>query len=253
MKLKRFLPLLLLATLLNNNPLSAQEPVNVAEAVRGDSAGTGFVADILHWYDAHMNYWAVAGLMTIESSFIPFPSEIVVPPAAYMAADGNMNVVLVVVFATLGSLIGAVINYVLSYYVGRPIVYKFADSRLGRMCLLSREKVEQAEKYFDKRGAVATLVGRLIPAIRQLISIPAGLSRMNFAKFALYTALGAGAWNIVLAALGYYLHAIVPKDQLQSALKEYETPIVVGICGVVALVVLIIIIKKVAKKSKNKE
>ena len=209
--------------------------------------------DFLYQLAEQLDYFYVTLLMAVESSFIPFPSEIVVPPAAYMAADGNMNVVLVVVFATLGSLIGAVINYVLSYYVGRPIVYKFADSRLGRMCLLSREKVEQAEKYFDKRGAVATLVGRLIPAIRQLIRIPAGLSRMNFAKFALYTALGAGAWNIVLAALGYYLHAIVPKDQLQSALKEYETPIVVGICGVVALVVLIIIIKKVAKKSKNKE
>ena len=116
------------------------------------------------------------------------------------------------------------------------------------MCLLSKDKIEQAEKYFDKRGAVATLVGRLIPAIRQLISIPAGLSRMNFAKFALYTALGAGAWNLVLAALGYYLHSIVPKDQLQSALKQYETPIVVGICGVVALVVIVLIIKKVAKK-----
>ena len=204
--------------------------------------------DFLYQLAEQLDYFYVTLLMAVESSFIPFPSEIVVPPAAYMAADGNMNVVLVVVFATLGSLIGAVINYVLSYYVGRPIVYKFADSRLGRMCLLSREKVEQAEKYFDKRGAVATLVGRLIPAIRQLISIPAGLSRMNFAKFALYTALGAGAWNIVLAALGYYLHAIVPKDQLQSALKEYETPIVVGICGVVALVVLIIIIKKVTKK-----
>ena len=197
--------------------------------------------DFLYQLAEQLDYFYVTLLMAVESSFIPFPREIVVPPAAYMAADGNMNVVLVVVFATLGSLIGAVINYVLSYYVGRPIVYKFADSRLGRMCLLSREKVEQAEKYFDKRGAVATLVGRLIPAIRQLISIPAGLSRMNFAKFALYT------------ALGYYLHAIVPKDQLQSALKEYETPIVVGICGVVALVVLIIIIKKVAKKSKNKE
>lgn len=204
--------------------------------------------DFLYQLAEQLDYFYVTLLMAVESSFIPFPSEIVVPPAAYMAADGNMNVVLVVVFATLGSLIGAVINYVLSYYVGRPIVYKFADSRLGRMCLLSREKVEQAEKYFDKRGAVATLVGRLIPAIRQLISIPAGLAKMNFAKFALYTALGAGAWNIVLAALGYYLHSIVPKDQLQSALKQYETPIVVGICGVVALVVIILIIKKVAKK-----
>lgn len=204
--------------------------------------------DFLYQLAEQLDYFYVTLLMAVESSFIPFPSEIVVPPAAYMAADGNMNVVLVVVFATLGSLIGAVINYVLSYYVGRPIVYKFAESRLGRMCLLSREKVEQAEKYFDKRGAVATLVGRLIPAIRQLISIPAGLAKMNFAKFALYTALGAGAWNIVLAALGYYLHSIVPKDQLQSALKQYETPIVVGICGVVALVVIVLIIKKVAKK-----
>ena len=204
--------------------------------------------DFLYQLAEQLDYFYVTLLMAVESSFIPFPSEIVVPPAAYMAADGNMNVVLVVMFATLGSLIGAVINYVLSYYVGRPIVYKFAESRLGRMCLLSKDKIEQAEKYFDKRGAVATLVGRLIPAIRQLISIPAGLSRMNFAKFALYTALGAGAWNIVLAALGYYLHSIVPKDQLQSALKQYETPIVVGICGVVALGVIVLIIKKVAKK-----
>lgn len=204
--------------------------------------------DFLYQLAEQLDYFYVTLLMAVESSFIPFPSEIVVPPAAYMAADGNMNVVLVVMFATLGSLIGAVINYVLSYYVGRPIVYKFAESRLGRMCLLSKDKIEQAEKYFDKRGAVATLVGRLIPAIRQLISIPAGLAKMNFAKFALYTALGAGAWNIVLAALGYYLHSIVPKDQLQSALKQYETPIVVGICGVVALVVIVLVIKKVAKK-----
>lgn len=204
--------------------------------------------DFLYQLAEQLDYFYVTLLMAVESSFIPFPSEIVVPPAAYMAADGNMNVVLVVMFATLGSLIGAVINYVLSYYVGRPIVYKFAESRLGRMCLLSKDKIEQAEKYFDKRGAVATLVGRLIPAIRQLISIPAGLAKMNFAKFALYTALGAGAWNIVLAALGYYLHSIVPKDQLQSALKQYETPIVVGICGVVALVVIVLVIKKVTKK-----
>ncbi len=204
--------------------------------------------DFLYQLAEQLDYFYVTLLMAVESSFIPFPSEIVVPPAAYMAADGNMNVVLVVMFATLGSLIGAVINYVLSYYVGRPIVYKFAESRLGRICLLSKDKIEQAEKYFDKRGAVATLVGRLIPAIRQLISIPAGLAKMNFAKFALYTALGAGAWNIVLAALGYYLHSIVPKDQLQSALKQYETPIVVGICGVVALVVIVLIIKKVTKK-----
>lgn len=205
--------------------------------------------DFFYTLAEQLDYFYVTLLMAVESSFIPFPSEIVVPPAAYMAAEGNMNVVLVVVFATLGSLIGAIVNYVLSYYIGRPIVYKFAESRLGRLCLLSKEKIEKAEAYFDKRGAVATLVGRLIPAIRQLISIPAGLAKMNFAKFALYTALGAGAWNIVLAALGYYLHSIVPKNQLQSALKQYETPIIIAICSIVALAIAVVIVKNRKKKS----
>ena len=131
----------------------------------------------------NLNYLSVTILMTIESSAIPFPSEVVVPPAGYMAAEGRMSVILVVIFATLGSIMGAVINYVVSVYVGRPIVYKFVDSRLGHLCLLNREKMERAEAYFNRRGAVATLIGRLLPGIRQLISIPAGLSRMNFGLF----------------------------------------------------------------------
>lgn len=205
--------------------------------------------DFFYHLAEQLDYFYVTLLMAVESSFIPFPSEIVVPPAAYMAAEGSMNVWLVIVFATLGSLIGATINYALSYYVGRPIVYRFAESRLGRLCLLNKEKIEKAEAYFDKRGAAATLVGRLVPAVRQLISIPAGLAKMNFAKFALYTAIGAGAWNAVLAALGYYLHSVVPKEQLQSALKEYERPIVIFIVAVLILALAYIIIKnKIAKK-----
>ena len=205
--------------------------------------------DFFYHLAEQLDYFYVTLLMAVESSFIPFPSEIVVPPAAYMAAEGSMNVWLVIVFATLGSLIGATVNYALSYYVGRPIVYRFAESRLGRLCLLNKDKIEKAEAYFDKRGAAATLVGRLVPAVRQLISIPAGLAKMNFAKFALYTAIGAGAWNAVLAALGYYLHSVVPKEQLQSALKEYERPIVIFIVAVLILALVYIIIKnKIAKK-----
>ena len=148
----------------------------------------------------HLNYWNVMILMIIESSFIPFPSEVVVPPAAYMAAqEGKMSLPLVIAFATLGSVIGAVINYALSFYLGRPLMYRFVNSRLGHLCLLNQEKLERAEAYFDKRGVMATLIGRLLPGIRQLISIPAGLSRMHFGHFVIFTAIGAGLWNIIVA------------------------------------------------------
>lgn len=196
-----------------------------------------------------LNYLNVTILMAVESSAIPFPSEIVVPPAAYMAAEkGEMSIPLVIVFATLGSCIGAAINYVVSYYVGRPIVYKFVNSRLGHICLLNQEKMERAEAYFDSKGAIATLIGRLIPGIRQLISIPAGLAKMNFGYFLLYTAIGAGAWNIVLAGLGWYLQKLVPFEQLDEALKVYEDPIKYGICILVALVALFFIVKKYCSK-----
>lgn len=188
-----------------------------------------FVQQILH----HLNYFWVTVLMAIESSFIPFPSEVVVPPAAYLAASGKMNIFLVILFATLGSNIGALVNYYLAKYLGRPIVYRFAASRLGRLCLLSPEKVERAEAYFQKNGATSTLIGRLIPGIRQLISIPAGLSGMGLRSFLLYTTLGAGAWNVILALLGYYLGKIVPEDQLVPTVLQYSKPIGLGITLVV--------------------
>ena len=157
----------------------------------------------IHWCLDNLNYWTITLLMTIESSFIPFPSEVVVPPAAYKAAVyGNMNVYLVVFFATLGADLGAIINYYIAYFLGRPIVYKFANSRIGHMCLIDEAKVKRAEEYFDKNGAISTLVGRLIPAVRQLISIPAGLAKMKLSTFLLYTTIGAGLWNSILAAIG---------------------------------------------------
>lgn len=168
-------------------------------------------------------YLLVLGFMIVESSFIPFPSEVIVPPAAYLACTKHdVNIFAIVAVATVGAIIGALINYYLSVWIGRPIVYKFANSRLGHACLIDEAKVQHAEEYFAKHGAVSTFVGRLIPAVRQLISIPAGLARMNIGKFVLYTGLGALTWNVVLGALGYWLGTIVPQDQLFAKVEEYN-------------------------------
>lgn len=170
-----------------------------------------------------MVYTLVFLLMVVESSFIPFPSEVIVPPAAYLACTSHsVNIFMVVLLATAGALGGALINYYLSVWIGRPLVYRFANSRMGHACLINRQKVEKAEKYFDDHGPAATFIGRLIPAVRQLISIPAGIARMNIGKFALFTALGAGVWNIVLAAMGYWLGTMVPREALSAAVEEYN-------------------------------
>ena len=190
--------------------------------------------------------------MTIESSFIPFPSEVVVPPAAYMAAvNGEMNILLVVLFATLGADLGALINYFLAKWLGRPIVYKFANSRVGHMCLIDEAKVKYAEEYFDKRGALSTFVGRLIPAVRQLISIPAGLAQMKMSTFLLYTTLGAGIWNAVLATIGWYLSTvpgIETEEQLLERVTEYSHEI-----GYVIIAVVVFVIGYLAYKGYKKE
>lgn len=170
-----------------------------------------------------MVYIMVLGFMTIESSFIPFPSEVIIPPAAYLACTSDeVNIWLILILGTIGALAGALINYGLSAWIGRPIVYRFADSRLGHICLINREKVDHAEQYFDKHGAVSTFIGRLIPAVRQLISIPAGLSRMNLGQFCIFTALGAGVWNSILAGLGYWLGTMVSREQLLESIEKYN-------------------------------
>lgn len=173
--------------------------------------------------DASTVYMLVFVFMVVESSFIPFPSEVIVPPAAYLACTSHeVNIVTVVLLATAGAIVGALINYFLSLWIGRPIIYKFAGSRLGHACLIDEAKVRHAEEYFDAHGAVSTFVGRLIPAVRQLISIPAGLARMNLGKFVLFTGLGAGVWNTVLAALGYWLGTMVSREDLYVKVEEYN-------------------------------
>ena len=200
----------------------------------------------------HLNYWTVTLFMAIESSFIPFPSEAVVPPAAWKAAvTGEMNVFLVVLFATLGALIGALINYYIAVWFGRPIVYKFANSRIGHMCLIDETKVHTAEEYFDKHGVISTLIGRLVPVVRQLISIPAGLARMGMGRFVIYTSLGAGIWNVILAALGYYM-AYIPGMQSEEAVmnkvKEYSSEI-----GIVFIVLAVAIVTYLIYKGCKKK
>ncbi|MBO4907246.1 MAG: DedA family protein [Bacteroidaceae bacterium] len=181
---------------------------------------------LFNWVYDYLNYWTIMLMMAIESSFIPFPSEVVIPPAAYKAAGGEMNVVAVVLSGTLGADIGAIINYYLARFLGRPIVYAFANSRIGHMCLIDEAKVRKAENYFAEHGALSTFVGRLVPAVRQLISIPAGIARMSFSKFILYTTLGAMAWNTVLAAIGYYLYGIVgDKEALLKQISIYNSQI----------------------------
>ncbi|MBR7019253.1 MAG: DedA family protein [Prevotella sp.] len=199
----------------------------------------------------NLNYGTVFFLMMLESTVIPVPSELVVSPAAYHAAGGNLNVWLVILFATLGADLGATINYVVAYFVGRPVIYKFANSKLGKLCLLNQQKVERSEKYFYDHGKVATITGRLIPGIRHLISLPAGLAKMPYHTFLLYTTIGAGVWNIILAALGWYLHSIVPESELNDKIMEYGDYIKWTIIGLVGIGIVFLIVRNYLKKKAS--
>ncbi|WP_279187826.1 DedA family protein [Prevotella melaninogenica] len=199
----------------------------------------------------HLNYGTIFILMLLESTVIPVPSELVVAPAAYHAAAGNLDIWLVILFSTLGADVGATINYLAGWYLGRPIIYKFANSKWGHLCLLNQEKVEKSERYFDEHGMVATITGRLLPGIRHLISIPAGLAKMSYWKFLLYTTIGAASWHTILALLGHYMHSFVPEDQLQEKILEYGEYIKFGLIFLVIVACLYFLVKWYVKKKKN--
>ena len=210
---------------------------------------------ITAWYTANMNYTSIVALMTVESSFIPFPSEVVIPPAAYVAGNpesvlcttGNypVDVLLIVLAGTVGAMLGAIINYLLSVWLGRLIIYRFADSKLGHLCLLSSDKVRKAEEYFNEHGKVSTFIGRFIPGIRQLISIPAGLAKMHFGSFLFYTFLGAFIWNIVLAVLGYVAHGQA------DLINEYSHELSIVLIALFGVGVAYIVIKQIIKRRKQ--
>ena len=197
---------------------------------------------------SNLNYYTVFLLMLMESTVLPVPSELVVAPAAFNAAEGDYSFWLIILLATLGADCGATINYLAGYYLGRPIIYAFANSRWGKMCLLNQQKVEQAEKYFDNHGAIATITGRLVPGIRHLISIPAGLAKMNYWRFLLFTTIGAGAWNIILGAMGWYMHSFVTRSELNDKIEEYAEYIKFIILGLVVLAIVYFCVRYFIKK-----
>ncbi len=210
-------------------------------------------AELFLWILDNLSYWVVTLFMAIESSFIPFPSEVIVPPAAWKSMDPAcpMNFVLVIVSATIGADLGALINYYLAKWLGRPIVYRFADSRIGHMCLIDRAAVEKAEDFFRKHGATSTFFGRLVPAVRQLISIPAGLAGMNIGKFLLYTTLGAGVWNTVLAFIGWAIYRYTDYKTTMDVYKQaskYSSEIGHVLLVLAVVVVAFLIYKGVKKK-----
>lgn len=212
-------------------------------------------AELFKWVLENLDYWVVTIFMAIESSFIPFPSEVIVPPAAWKSmADGSMNIFLVVVFATIGADIGALFNYYLARWLGRPIVYKFADSRIGHMCLIDVESVERAEEFFRKHGAASTFFGRLIPAVRQLISIPAGLAKMRLDHFLLYITLGAGIWNCVLALIGFLIYQytdLKTTNDVYVLATKYSHEIGYVLLALAVVVVGVLLYKGLKKKKKQ--
>lgn len=176
-------------------------------------------------------YFGIFVMMSVESSLVPFPSEVAMIPAGYLVAQGKMSAVLALLAAIAGSLIGAIFNYVLALYLGLPVL-----KRIGRYCFIPADAFDRAEVYFKKHGEITTFVGRLLPAIRQLISIPAGLARMNFARFLFYTGLGAGLWSAVLVGIGYI--AGKNEDAWRPLLGKATGWILVGLALLVGAYVL---------------
>lgn len=243
-----FISFAVMAVMLMSDACFAQD------ATQAVAAEPSWAEKLYYWFKDHMNYWTVFVLMAIESSVIPLPSEVVVPPAAYFSlqANSSLDFWVVILVATAGAYLGSVINYGLSMIIGRPIIYAFADSKVGHFLHLSKEKMERAELYFQKKGSISIFFGRLLPAVRHLISIPAGLSRMNFGTFSMFTIIGAGIWNVILAGLGYLLYRVVPDDsQFFAQLEHYNHYL--KIAGFVLLgAVILYIIYKMYKKKNNK-
>lgn len=207
--------------------------------------------EIYTWISANMDYWVVTLFMAVESSFIPFPSEVVIIPAAYIAINqGTMSIPMIIVAGTIGAIIGALVNYFLAKWLGRPIIYKFADTKFSHMLLIDRDGVEKAEKYFADHGAVGTFVGRLIPVIRQLISIPAGLARLKMSTFLIFTGLGACIWNAVLALLGAVLGKSMPEAVLIEKVEQYSGYVKIGLV-VIVLIGFAYYVKKVIDANKK--
>jgi len=199
-------------------------------------------SSIINWYLSKISYLTILILMAIESTFVPLPSELILPPAAWLAAQGEMNLLLIILSASIGCVLGALINYTLSFYLGRIIIYGLADSKYARFFFINREKLQKAEDYFIKNGNISTFIGRLIPGIRHLISIPAGLAKMDLRKFVFFTFVGSALWNTVLSLLGYYF------GKNQEVLMKYFHELKWAAVGVGILFVIYLVIRRIRKR-----
>jgi membrane protein DedA with SNARE-associated domain len=186
-----------------------------------------------------LGYPGIILLMAVESSFIPFPSEVVIPPAGYLTVHGDMNIILVVLAGVFGSLIGASVNYLIAYFLGRKFLIKYQ-----RFLFLNEKRIDAMDRFFQKHGEITTFIGRLIPAVRQLISLPAGLAKMHFGKFIAYTALGASIWVTILAYIGRFV------GNNAELVKEYSHKVGLAILPIIILIIVayLLIVRYVEKK-----
>jgi membrane protein DedA with SNARE-associated domain len=173
-----------------------------------------------------LGYIGIIFMMFLESSFFPFPSEVVMIPAGYLASKGEMSVILIIITGVIGSILGALLNYYLALKIGRKTLLKF-----GHYFFISKESIEKVEDFFLAHGKISTFTGRLIPGIRQLISLPAGIAKMDLKIFILYTSLGAGIWAIILTLLGYFIgeNEMLLKEYLHTIITTTIILILIGI------------------------
>ncbi|MDH5480792.1 MAG: DedA family protein [Nitrosomonas sp.] len=187
------------------------------------------ITEIISWIVSivgSLGYPGIFLLMLLESSFVPFPSEVIMIPAGYLASKGEMNITIVIVCGILGSLLGALLNYYLATKLGRPLLLYY-----GKYVMFNKDNLKKMEDFFSRHGHISTFTGRLIPMIRQYISIPAGLARMNLSVFCFYTSLGAGIWVIILTILGYYI------GENEALVKEYLHDIVIALIILCSLLI----------------
>ncbi|MFW6415130.1 MAG: DedA family protein [Thermodesulfobacteriota bacterium] len=195
--------------------------------------------DAVNWLVGTIGDWGYAGvtiLMFLESTFFPFPSEVVVVPAGYLASQNAMNIWLVILSGTVGSLLGAIFNYWLALRLGRPFFVKY-----GHYLFVSEKKLDKADKFFARHGHISTFIARLLPGIRQIISLPAGLARMNFLVFSLFTTLGAGIWVIILAVLGFWFGR--NQDLIGEKINEVFL-VLIPACAIIVVIYTIIHLRR---------
>lgn len=207
---------------------------------------SGVFSDLIDWLVdtiGSMGYTGIVGLMFLESSFFPFPSEVVMPPAGFLAHEGQMSLFFVLLAGTAGSLLGALFNYWLSRRFGRPFFIKY-----GKYLGITTEVLDKTDSFFERHGHISTFIGRLIPVIRQYISLPAGIARMNLTRFCFYTALGAGVWVVILTLLGYWVCAN------KLLIRQYLSEISLALCAVCTIIVAVYVwFKRMNRESGKRQ